>query len=204
MKKSISFILAISMLLAAMLGVTSAAEESAEAKLEISSASLQFADTVYPLFAVDYTAVYADSASAAAEVKIEVYRNGELIETLSPALNITSPEGTIAFKQENIGLKNMGDIYTYKPVNGKAENAGDGIEYSILEYALESAMLGDDKLSNVVNKMIAVGKAAQFAFGYNDYDYDLSKKYSVTRLAGGATFADGTTKKVFEEGDTRT
>ena len=57
MKKSISFILVLSMLLAAMLGVTTAAEENAPQKLDITHASLEFGNAVYPLFAVDYTDV---------------------------------------------------------------------------------------------------------------------------------------------------
>ena len=191
-----------------MLGVVSGAATEETKKLDISLANLQFADAVYPLFAVDYTAVYTGDkaeASALAAIKLEVYRNGELIETLRPATeNLGNPAGTIAFKHEMIGLKNMGDIYTYRAVNGTAANSSDEVEYSILEYALESSMLGDDKLTNVVEKMIAVGAAAQTAFNYTDYDYDLAKKYSVTKLAGGATFADGTTKKIFTEGDTAT
>ena len=209
MKKSISFVLVLSMLLAAMLGVTSVAEaEPAAAKLDISYANLMFTDSVYPLFAVDYTAVYTGDkaeANALAAIKLEVYRNGELVDTLKPTTEVAAPKvGTIAFKQESFGFKNMGDIYTYRAVNGKAENSSDDVEYSVLEYALESSMLGDDKLATVVEKMIAVGAAAQTAFDYSDYDYDLAKKYSVTKLAGGATFADGTTKKIFVEGDTAT
>ena len=209
MKKSISFVLVLSMLLAAMLGVTSVAEaELAAAKLDISYANLMFTDSVYPLFAVDYTAVYTGDkaeASALAAIKLEVYRNGELVDTLSPSSEeLGAPAGTIPFKQESFGFKNMGDIYTYRAVNGKAENTSDDVEYSVLEYALESSMLGNDKLATVVEKMIAVGASAQAAFGYKDYNYDLTKKYSVTKLAGGATFADGTTKKIFVEGDTST
>ena len=197
------------MLLAAMLGVTSVAEEpAAAAKLDITYANLMFSDSVYPLFAVDYTAVYTgDKAetNALAAIKLEVYRNGELVDTLKPTTEVAAPQvGTIAFKQESFGFKNMGDIYTYRAVNGTAENTSDDIEYSVLEYALESSMIGNDKLTTVVEKMIAVGAAAQTAFDYTDYDYDLAKKYSVTKLVGGATFADGTTKKIFTEGDTAT
>ncbi len=205
MKKSISFILVLSMLLAAMLGITSTAEESAAAKLDVSYANLMFTDSVYPLFAVDYTAVYTAAADAAKAIKLEVYRNGVLVDTLDPATDVDdTPAGTIPFKQESFGFKNMGDIYTYRAVNGKAENSSEDIEYSVLEYALESSMLGDEKLATVVEKMIAVGASAQAAFDYKDYNYDLTKKYSVTKLAGGATFADGTTKKIFVEGDTST
>ncbi len=198
------------MLLSALLGVVSVAEttENAEAKLDISNASLYFGDTVYPLFAVDYTAVYTGDkaeANALAAIKLEVYSDGVLIETLSPTNEIAAPEaGTIVFKQENIGLKNMGDIYTYKAVNGTDANASDSVEYSVLEYALECKTLDDAKLTKVVDKMIAVGASAQTAFKYSGYDYDLTKNYSVTKLAGGATFADGTTKKIFVEGDTST
>ena len=208
MKRALSLILVLATVFSAMLGVVSGAATEETKKLDISLANLQFADAVYPLFAVDYTAVYTGDkaeASALAAIKLEVYRNGELIETLRPATeNLGNPAGTIAFKHEMIGLKNMGDIYTYRAVNGTAANYSDEVEYSILEYALESSMLGDDKLTNVVEKMIAVGAAAQTAFNYTDYDYDLAKKYSVTKLAGGATFADGTTKKIFTEGDTAT
>lgn len=192
MKKSISLILVLSMLLAAMLGVTSAAEEepAATAKLDITYANLMFSDSVYPLFAVDYTAVYTGDkaeASALAAIKLEVYRNGVLVDTLKPTTEVAAPQpGTIAFKQESFGFKNMGDIYTYRAVNGTAENASDDIEYSVLEYALESSMLGNDKLTNVVEKMIAVGAAAQTAFDYTDYDYDLNEKYGMV-IVGGAT-----------------
>ena len=167
------------MLLSALLGIVSVAEDT-EAKLDISDASLYFGDTVYPLFAVDYTAVYTgDSAAkdAAAAIKLEVYSDGVLIETLEPTSeNVGAPAGTIAFKQENIGLKNMGDIYTYKAVNGVAENASDSVEYSILEYALECKTLDDEKLIKVIDKMLAVGASAQTAFKYSNYDYDLTKK----------------------------
>ena len=191
MKKSISFVLVLSMLLAAMLGVTSVAEaEPAAAKLDISYANLMFTDSVYPLFAVDYTAVYTGDnaeASALAAIKLEVYRNGELVDTLSPSSEeLGAPAGTIPFKQESFGFKNMGDIYTYRAVNGTAENASDDVEYSVLEYAVMAKATLDDKLANVVEKMLAVGAAAQTAFDYTDYDYDLNEKYGIV-IVGGAT-----------------
>ena len=204
MKKSISFILVLSMLLAAMLGVTTAAEESAPQKLDITHASLEFGNAVYPLFAVDYTDVYTGTdaeAKAKQNIKVEVYNGSTLIETLSPSDVDGVPEGTIAFKQTNIGLKNMGDVFTYKAVNGKAENASDPVEYSVLEYALMVQSDSDAKLNAVIDAMIEVGAAAQASFDYKAYDYDLTKKYSIVTLLGGATFQDGTSKKIIAEGD---
>jgi len=179
------------MLLAAMLGVTSVAEEpAAAAKLDITYANLMFSDSVYPLFAVDYTAVYTgDEAEtdALAAIKLEVYRNDVLVDTLEPTTEVAAPEvGTIAFKQESFGFKNMGDIYTYRAVNGTAENASDDIEYSVLEYAVMAKAIPDEKLANVVEKMLAVGAAAQDAFNYTEYDYDLGEKYGIV-IVGGAT-----------------
>ena len=115
------------MLLSAMVGVVSFADTTptAEAKLNVSHANLVFEDAVYPLIAADYTAVYTGdkaATNAAAAVKLEVYKGDELIETLSPTTDdVDNPAGTVAFKQKNIGLKNMGDIYTYRAINNKAE-----------------------------------------------------------------------------------
>ena len=205
MKRTLALILVLATAFSAMLGVISTAETEETNKLDISYANLEFADTVYPLFAVDYTAVYTGDkaeASALAAIKLEVYRNGKLVETLLPATeNLGNPEGTLAFKQENIGLKNMGDVYTYREVNGKDENASADVEYSILEYALETSSFGDAKLAKVVDAMIAVGASAQVALNHTDYDYNLSDKYGIV-IVGGATA--GTRKTIAKVGTTVT
>lgn len=179
-----------------MLGVISFAEDGeteAAPRLKIEMANLSFEDAVYPLFAVNYTAVYGEDEAAALEnVKIEVYdKNGNHIETLSPDTSIEAPDGTIAFKHMEIGLKNMGDIYTYKAVNGEDKNASEGVKYSILEYAIKITESADENLKDAIAKMIAVGAAAQTAFGHTgNYDlnnYDLKNKTYGIVVVGGAT-----------------
>ena len=189
------------MLLSAILGVVSVADTAAEKKLEISLASLSFEDAVYPLFAVDYTAVYADKATAEKNIKINVYKGEKLITTLAPATDLAAPEGTVAFKFTDIGLKNMGDIYTYVAVNGVEENKSAAVEYSVLEYAIKASATTNEKLSNVIDRMIEVGAAAQAAFAYTDYDYDLKSEYGLV-VVGGA--AEGKRKLLAEIGETFT
>ncbi len=203
MKKILSLVLVLAMAFSAMLGVTSFAEDASGASagaLHISLANLEFADNVYLLIAVDYSAVgSADGIS----LKIKNNKTGEESTISAPAADIEAPTGCVAFKYDDIGAKNMGDELTIQAyLNGSA--SGDSVIYSILEYALRAESLGDAKLTALVKSMIKYGAEAQKAWSHEG-TYDLSvEDYSLVKLKGGATFADGTTKAIMKAGDSLT
>ena len=175
-----------------MLGVVSfAGDESGE--LEISQARLEFADCVYLLIAVDYTAV-----GSADGITLNITNNG-VTSTLTPDPKIAAPNGCVAFRYIDLGAKNMGDELTLQALKDGEPN-GESKTYSILEYALKATSGGDEKLINLVNAMIRYGAKAQAAWNYEG-DYDLTKEYGLV-VVGGAT--KETKKTIAEVGTTVT
>lgn len=178
MKKTLSLILVLAALLSLPLGAVSFADEGAE--LEIAYANLEFASSVHLWFAVDYSAFESYEG-----IKLKVTNNatGE-VTTLSPNLNISTPEGCIGFKYTKLKFKNMGDELTLQAYKD-GEPSGKAKTYSILEYTLKAHSQNDDKLVQLMQSMITVGKNAQIAFKHAG-TYDLSKSYSLVNLDGGA------------------
>lgn len=178
MKKSLSLVLVLVLLFSAFLGAVSFAEDGAE--LVISYANLEFANSVHIWFAVDYSAF--DSYEG---IKLKVTNNatGE-VTTLSPSLNISTPEGCIGFKYTKLFFKNMGDELTLQAYKD-GEPSGKAKTYSTLEYALRAEAQNDERLTALMHSMLPLGKNAQIAFNHTG-TYDLSKSYSLVNLDGGA------------------
>ncbi|MBR2965827.1 MAG: hypothetical protein IKC34_04690 [Clostridia bacterium] len=187
MKKTLSLVLIFAMLFSLGLAIAPAAEEAPE--LKISYANLEFASSIHLWFAVDYSAF--DSYDG---VKLKVTNNvtGE-VTTLSPVPSISSPEGCIAFKYTKLKYKNMGDELTLQAYKD-GEASGAAKTYSTLEYALRAQGRNDDKLTELMLSMLALGKNAQKAFKHTG-TYDLSKSLSLVALGSGAT-VNGKTKVI--------
>ena len=100
MKKILSLVLVLAMAFSAMLGITSFAEDAGV--LVVSQASLEFADNVYLLIAVDYSAV---GSADGITLKIKNNKTGEESNIDAPASDITAPTGCVAFKYDDIGAK---------------------------------------------------------------------------------------------------
>ena len=205
MKKILSITLVLAMLFSALLGVTSFAADEEPAKLDIKSANIEFASTVYLLIAVDYTGVYATEAAALAGVKLTV--NGtELTPDAALTADESTPDNTVAFKYTKLSAQEMGDELEIKAFKGDEEQ--DSLWYSVLEYALKvrDTHASDALLMTVIDTMMAFGAEAQKVFLKDGetvatkYDYDLTKNHSLAKLVGGATFAGGRTKTILEEG----
>ena len=204
MKKTLSFVLVIAMLLTAMLGLTAyAAEEIDEIpELTITSARLEFGDRVYLLVAVK-----ADSAEGLT-LTITNPENTEKPVTVitEPIVDGDVPEGCIAFRYEDLGAKNMGDELTLQASVGETKGAEK--TYSVLEYALRAENEGDATLIAATKAMITYGARAQKVFGHlDDATYPLQDSkgelidYSLIRLLGGATFEGGSSKAIMKSGD---
>ena len=122
MKRTLSLILTLALVLGAMLAIIPTAEEAAApaGSIEISQANVQFGNSVYLLIAVDYTDAYATAEEAKANVTISV--DGK---TLTPDESVEAPEGTVGFKYTDLGAKNMGDVSPLPhgiPIVGKNES----------------------------------------------------------------------------------
>ena len=191
MKKILSLILVLAMVFSLMLMIVPHAEETAAAtgELSISKANLTFADCVYLLIAVDYTAV-----GSADGITLKITNNNTgAVAVISPDSSIEAPEGCVAFKYMDLGAKDMGDELSLQALKDDVAS-GEPKTYSILEYALKAENEGNQDLTNLVTAMINYGAKAQIAQNYTG-TYDLSKDHSLVKLVG-ATFADGSTKKI--------
>ena len=178
-----------------MLAIIPHAEDVASGDLAISQANLEYAESVYLLVAVNYTA-----AGSAEGVTLRVTNNktGD-VSVFTPDASIAAPEGCVAFKITELGAKNMGDELTLQALKDGVAR-GESKIYSILEYALKAKNEGDEKLTNLVNAMINYGAKAQKAWNYEG-TYDLSDtSYSFVRLIG-AKFENGTSKAIMKAGD---
>ena len=195
MKKALSMVLVLAMVFSAMLGVMSFAEDAGA--LSISMANLEFADNVYLLLAVDYSAV---GSADGITLKIKNNKTGDETTIDAPATDIEEvPAGCVAFKYDDIGAKNMGDELTIQAyLNGSA--SGDPIDYSILEYALRAENLNDVKLTALVKSMIKYGAEAQKAWDHEG-TYDLSVDHSLVKLKGGLAFENGASKAIVAAGN---
>ncbi len=188
MKRTVSLVLVLAMLCTALLGVTSFAEatETEAPKLVISQANLQFADTVYLLIAVDYTAVYSTLDEAKAAVTLNVKNTADEtseIVNLKPDSSVVLA-GHVCFTYKDLGAKNMGDELELTAINGTNDSVSK--TFSVLEYALKAKGFSDS-LDAVCEAMIAYGEAAQTAWGWKENaTYDLAKNWGIV-LFGGAT-----------------
>lgn len=185
MKRTLSLVLALTLIFSAMLGLVSTADASTETgSLEISQASLKFADTVYLLVAVDYTAAFAtlEEAAEAVTLKITNTVDGSVI-TLAPDADVVL-KNHVCFTYTDLGAKNFGDELSLQAfVDGK--ESGESKKYSILEYAIKG-MAGDDALmATLCEDMLAFGDAAQSAFDCKaNATYDLAKDYGIVVVNG--------------------
>ena len=177
--------MALVLIFGAMLGVVSTADSGSETgSLKISQANLKFADTVYLLVAVDYSALYETLEEAAAAVTLKITNNVDgSVVTLEPDASVTLT-GHVCFTYKDLGAKNFGDELTLVALNNGTAS-GDAKTYSILEYAIKG-MAGDDALlADVCEDMLAFGDAAQTAFGTKaSASYDLAKDYGIVVVNG--------------------
>ena len=199
MKRALSIVLVLAMLLTAMLGIVSSAEESAPV-LSISGANIEFGNNVYLYVAVDYS-VLGTSDGVALKVTNTVTGEEKILERNSSVESTEGfPAGSVGFKLDGIAAKNMGDELTLTPMNGGVEVKEAAKSYSILEYALRAENRGDAILAALVQAMISYGAEAQKSLGHVG-TYDLSVDHSLVRLMGGAKFENGETKAIMKAGD---
>lgn len=204
MKRSISLILALALLISAFICIIPTAEGESVGSLKVSSANLQFGSNIYLMIAVDYSDVCDsyDAAKEAVTVKITEKGGNEIILTADDSVAATEgfPEGCVGFKHTTLSAKRMGDVLTIQAYNN-GEESGDSVIYSILEYAIKtkSEYPDDETLCAAVDAMLEFGAEAQKAFKH-DFDYDLTKNHTIARLVGGAKFENGYAKTILEEG----
>ena len=201
MKKALSLIIALTLILSAMLGITSGAAETEESgKLVISQANLQFGSTVYLLIAVDYSAVYSDIETAKEKVTVTV--DGSELTADEEVMAIENfPANCVGFKYTKLGAKNMGDELEIKAFADGEEHSST--VYSVLEYTIQAKHLYSDNalLMDVIDKLLVFGAAAQTAFDYTDYDYPLADENGV--IDYGIVIVEGATeRKVIKAADT--
>lgn len=196
MKRTLSLILVLAMMLTAMLGVISFADAAPAAEtpeLDISDATLQFASAVYIYVAVDYSDF--DSAEG---VTLKVTNNKTGDSTiLQPNKSVTAPTNCVAFKYTALGSKNMGDELTLQAMKDGVAS-GSSKTYSVLEYALKAQAQGDAKLTALMQAMLKYGADSQTAFNHPG-SYDLKKSYSLVKV-GGIGSVNGKTKTIVETG----
>ena len=193
MKKILSITLVLAMLFSALLGVTSFAADEEPAKLDIKSANIEFASTVYLLIAVDYTGVYATEAAALAGVKLTV-DGVELTPDKALTEDEDTPDNTVAFKYTKLSAQEMGNELEIKAYAGNNTEADDTTYYSVLEYTIcaKSLYSDDALLMAVIDTMLNFGAEAQKAFlaegetVATKYDFDLAKEHGIA-IVGGAT-----------------
>ena len=192
MRKNISFLLVIAMILSAMLGITSYADgsESSTPTLDVAYANLEFGNKVYLYVAVDYSAF--DSYDGV-ELKMTNNKTGEST-VFSPSRKITAPTGCVVFKCTTLGPKNMGDELTLQPLKDGAP-CGEAKIYSILEYALKAQIQGDEALAEFMVGMLEFGAAHQTWQKYEG-SYDLSKLYSLIVVEGIGSLEGGAHKAI--------
>lgn len=192
MRKNISLLLAIALVLSAMLGVVAYADTSAESDsptLAVTHANLEFGNKVYLYIAVNYSAFGSSDG-----VKLQVTNNKTGESTVySPNLKITAPTGCVVFKCTALGPKNMGDELTLQPLKDGTP-CGEAKIYSILEYALKAQIQGDEILTEFMESMIKLGASYQ-KWQKHEGTYDLSKSYSLVAI-GGIGSLDGGARKV--------
>lgn len=200
MKRIISFVITLSLLLSAFFAILPSAEASTPSgELEISSANLAFGSRVYLMVAVDYTELYADYDSAKAKITVSVSDKNGLIAELTPDDSVEGtdgfPDGAIGFKLTSLGAKNMADQLTLQAYNNGVAS-GDTVTYSVLEYAVKAKSESDNAaLEYALSAMLELGAEAQRAFEYEGdyplYDEDGYIDYGMLVVYGGAQ------KKVF-------
>lgn len=201
MKRSISLILVLAMILTAMLGIISGAETAPEPSIEVSHANVQFANTIYLLVAVNY-----GDYENVGDIKLKITNTVTgSVDVISRSRSTESsegfPEGCVGFKYMGLIPKNLGDELILQAYIGDTA-VGEAKSYSILEYSIKAEEQNNANLTSLVKAMINYGQKAQVAFDWKDKaTYDLSIDYSMFNLVGGATFEDGTTKKLFKAGD---
>ncbi len=200
MKRIVSLVITLSLLLSAFFAILPSAEESTPSgELKISSANLEFGSKVYLMIAVDYSELYSDYDSAKAEVTVTVTDKQGVGTELLPDDEVRAtkgfPENSVGFKITTLGAKNMADQLTVQAYDGDVAS-GDAVTYSILEYAVKAKSESDDAaLEYAIDCMLELGAEAQRAFEYEGdyplYDEEGYIDYGMLVVYGGAP------KKVF-------
>ena len=196
MKRILSLVLVLAMLLSALIGVVSFAEEeeSAAPALEVSQANLEFSTAVYLYIAVNYSEL---GSADGITLKITNNKTGKST-VLAPNSKIAAPSNCVAFKYIDLGSKNMGDELTLQALKDGVPS-GDAKTYSILEYALKAQAQDNDDLAELMDAMLQYGADAQKAFKYEG-TYDLAKDYTLVKVSGLASINGGAKKMIAERG----
>lgn len=201
MKKNLSLILAIAIILSSMLGIASYADGAAaadEPALDVAYANLEFGNKVYLYIAVDYSDF---GSSDGVKLKMTNNKTGET-QIYSPNHKITAPTGCVVFKCTTLGPKNMGDELTFQPLKDGVP-CGEAKIYSILEYALKAQVQGDEVLAEFMESMIKLGASYQ-KWQKHEGTYDLTKSYSLITVGGIGSLEGGAHKAIVSRGTTVT
>ncbi len=195
MKKIISFIVAIALLLPIIpsIGVS---VEAATGDISVTHANIVYTQGgALPSFAVDYSSRYGSYAEAAASIKLEIYADKAMTEhlaTLGAASENyfpTLPPSTVAFVYSGLSASRMGDELTVVATDGSVRS--DPVTYSVLEYVLsyENSNMREELFSELLSDMLKYGASAQkYELSQNpsaSFDYDLSKNYTLLKFKSG-------------------
>lgn len=217
MKRTLSLILTLALVFSMVVGVISftASAETEQGALAISGANVEFGSTVYLYVAVNYSAF--DSADGItlqvtnkATGEVKTFVRNESVESTEGF-----PAGSVGFKIDNLGAKNIGDVLSFQAMKDGAPS-GEAKTYSILEYALrsESHVTANAKLTTLVKALVDYGAKAQASFGHLtnsavDLDnvyvlQDENKKvidYSLIRALDGVMIEGGAKKAILAPGE---
>ncbi len=210
MKKKI---LIMSLILAAVVSVFAIGAIAAEDEptLKIEAANLEFADSVYVLYAVSHEGIDAEDVKMLffTESQTEyIPKNAAYYANYTAdGVTVLDKENCLVFKNTALRTKNMADdIYAvaYANVDGE-EFYSAPVKYSILQYAYNK--LGktgtaseSETLKDMLIDMLAYGASAQRHFDYHTDRPADGDFYQVT--VEGGVLADGFTKGLYLAGET--
>ena len=195
MKKNISLVLALVMIIASLFSVIpmaegeSAASAEATAKYvpEIEYANVNYTDSIYMMFAVPAPASLGDGES----IKLIVWEsridslafsyNDIIKEVLEPEAEKVTIGGVehLVFKYDALDASQMTNVICTRPVvvkNDVATSYGKVVEYSILEY-VESVKGNIDGIDGIANAEVIETLDSMLNFG------SLAQRYSGTYFA---------------------
>ncbi len=215
MKKKLLFL---SLILAAVLSIFAigAFAETDEPTLKIEAANLEFADSVYLVYAVSHEGVDAENVKMLFFTEPQSGKDGYTLETADYYANlwqegvtVLGKENCTLFKNATLRAKNMADtVYAraYAEVDGEAYYS-EPVKYSILQYAYNK--LGktgtaseNEALKTMLEEMLEYGAAAQMYAGYRT-DRRADADFCEIKVDGG-TLADGFAKGLYLPGESVT
>ncbi len=212
MKKNLLFL---GLVLTMMLSVFAigAFAEAEEPVLKIEAANLEFADSVYLVYAVSHEGIDAENVKMLFFTEPQSSKDGYTLEAADYYANpwqegvtVLDAENCTLFKNTTLRAKNMADtVYAraYAEVDGKAYYS-DPVKYSILQYAYNklgktATASENEALKVMLEEMLEYGAAAQTYMGYKTDRLADSDFYQIS--VEGGTLADGFAKGLYLEGE---